>query len=172
MTSVSCGMPHVVYAPIGVIRSSHVKAEDTPIQPVYARECVGRVEVFAEYADGLKDLEGFSHIILLYHLDRAGTPKLQVKPFMDHAWRGVFSTRHPRRPNPVGISVVALSSVDGTTLHISGVDVLDNTPLLDIKPYIPRFDQIEKPCGGWTESVPESHAIDARGKDCEKDDAQ
>ncbi|NLH41349.1 MAG: tRNA (N6-threonylcarbamoyladenosine(37)-N6)-methyltransferase TrmO [Planctomycetes bacterium] len=152
------GETPVTYVPIGVIRSNHLAAEKTPIQPTYARDCPGRAEIRPEYAEGLKDLNGFSHLILLYHFHRAGKPQLTVVPFTDDAPRGVFSTRHPRRPNPIGLSVVRLVRIEGTILHLLDVDILDGTPLLDIKPYVPRFDGVEAPKGGWTETVDEATA--------------
>lgn len=153
----------VSYTPIGVIRSEHVIPEKTPVQPVYAKGCLGRAEVRSEYAEGLKDLEGFSHIILLYHLHQAGDARLIVLPFTDDSPRGVFSTRHPQRPNPIGLSVVRLIRVEGTTLNLEDVDILDGTPLLDIKPYVPRFDDVDDPCGGWTERV-EDEVARQRGR--------
>lgn len=148
----------VTYTPIGIIRSEHHRPEETPIQPVYARGCPGRAEVRPEYAEGLKDLDGFSHVVLLYHFNHAGTPELTVVPFLDDSARGVFATRHPRRPNPIGSSVVRLLRVEGTTLYLEDVDTLDGTPLLDIKPYVPRFDDVENSRGGWTQAVDEETA--------------
>jgi tRNA-Thr(GGU) m(6)t(6)A37 methyltransferase TsaA len=148
----------VTYAPIGLIRSDHRDAERTPIQPVYAHRCPGRAEILPRYAEGLKDLDGFSHVILIYHMHRAGQPLLVVKPFLDDVPRGVFATRHPRRPNPVGISVVRLVRIEGAVLRLEDVDILDGTPLLDIKPYVPRFDQVENAGGGWTGGVDEETA--------------
>ncbi len=148
----------VTYRPIGVIRSEHHTAEETPIQPAYARGCPGWAEVGPEYAEGLRDVDGFSHLILLYHFHRAGGPQLTVVPFTDDAARGVFSTRHPRRPNPIGLSVVRLLRIEGTTLYLEDVDILDGTPLLDIKPYVPRFDRVEQPRGGWTQRIDEETA--------------
>ena len=148
----------VTYTPIGVVRSEHTQPEATPIQPVFAEGCRGRAEVLPKYVDALKDLDGFSHIILLVHFDRAGGPQLTVKPFMDDEPRGLFSTRHPSRPNPIGFSVVRLVRIEGTTLHLEGVDILDGTPLLDIKPYVPRFDGAEARAGGWTEKVDDETA--------------
>ncbi len=151
-------MTAATYVPIGVIRSGHHMPQKTPIQPTYARDCPGRAEIRPEYAEGLKDLDGFTHLILLYHFHRAGEPQLTVVPFTDDVPRGVFSTRHPQRPNPIGLSVVRLVRIEGTVLHLLDVDILDGTPLLDIKPYIPRFDGVEAAKGGWTEAIDEATA--------------
>jgi len=158
MSESSQALPPVTYTPIGVIRSIHQVAEETPIQPVYAPGCSGRAEILPEYAEGLRDLEGFSHLILLYHFHRAGPAQLIVQPFTDDKPRGLFSTRHPRRPNPIGLSVVRLVQIEGTTLHLDDVDILDGTPLLDIKPYVRRFDGVADPRSGWTETVDEKTA--------------
>ena len=109
------------------------------------------MEVYEEYAPGLKDLDGFSHIFLLYHFHRSGDWKPEVVPFMDDQPRGVFATRAPSRPNPVGISLVQLVGVEGCTLQVLDVDMLDGTPLLDIKPYLPEFDSREVTARGWLE---------------------
>lgn len=151
-------LPPVTYTPIGVIHSVHLVAEETPIQPVYARGLLGQAEIRPEYAEGLKDLDGFSHLILLYHFHQAGSVQLTVQPFTDDKPRGLFSTRHPRRPNPIGLSVVRLLRIEGTTLELEDVDILDGTPLLDIKPFVPRFDMTTDPRGGWTETVDEETA--------------
>ncbi|MBN1362150.1 MAG: tRNA (N6-threonylcarbamoyladenosine(37)-N6)-methyltransferase TrmO [Sedimentisphaerales bacterium] len=148
----------VTYRPIGVIRSEHEAAERTPIQPVYARGVSGRAEILPEYIEGLRDLGGFSHLILLYHFHRAGPAQLIVQPFTDDKPRGLFSTRHPQRPNPIGLSVVRLLRIEGGTLHLEDVDILDGTPLLDIKPYILRFDGAAEPRSGWTETIDEDTA--------------
>lgn len=144
--------------PIGVIRSEHRQAALTPIQPVFARSCRGKVVVDSAYGMGLMGLEGFSHLILLYQLDRADEVRLQVTPYMGDQPVGVFATRHPCRPNRIGLSIVALERVDGLVLHCRGVDILDGTPLLDIKPYVPRFDQVEAGRGGWTDGVDDATA--------------
>jgi len=146
------------YSPIGVIHSEHVAAEKTPIQPVYAVGCKGWAEVFPEFADGLRDLDGFSHIYLIYHFHRAGGAKLAVKPFLQDEERGVFATRAPCRPNPIGLSIVELVRREGNILHLDGVDILDGTPLLDIKPYVARFDRVESPRSGWQDDVDEATA--------------
>jgi tRNA-Thr(GGU) m(6)t(6)A37 methyltransferase TsaA len=153
----------IVYRPIGVIRSEHTKPGDTPIQPAYAKGCRGRAEVFAEYADGLRDLEGFSHVYLIYHLHRADPAKLIVKPFLQDVERGVFATRVPCRPNPIGLSVVELVRREGNILCLDGVDILDGTPLLDIKPYTAKFDRIETTRNGWQDEV-DAETARRRGK--------
>lgn len=149
--------------PIGVIHSEHTVPEKTPIQPIYAPECKGTVDVFPEYAEGLKDLETFSHIYLIYHLDRANEVRLQTKPFLKDTEHGIFATRAPWRPNPIGLSIVRLIRREGTVLHIEGADILDGTPLLDIKPYTTRFDCIQTDRNGWHDDVSEADA-QQRGK--------
>jgi tRNA (adenine37-N6)-methyltransferase len=148
----------VGFAPIGVIRSEHQQPGQTPIQPVYAVGCRGRVELRPEFAAGLEDLTGFSHVYLIYHLHRAGAARLRVKPFLQDVERGVFATRAPNRPNPIGLSLVRLLGREGAILHVEGIDVLDGTPLLDLKPYSPRYDAVENAPGGWTEEVDEQTA--------------
>lgn len=143
----------VEFTPIGVVRSEHICAERTPIQPVFARKCEGRIEVFPEFVEGLRDLDGFSHIHLIYHLDRADPPKLIVKPFLQDTERGIFATRYPARPNPIGLSVVELLRVEGHILHFRGADILDGSPLLDIKPFTAKFDHIESTSNGWYDEV-------------------
>jgi tRNA (adenine37-N6)-methyltransferase len=154
---------NVIYRPIGVIRSEHTRAEDTPIQPVFAAGCRGRAEIFPEFEAGLRDLEGFSHIYLLYHLHGAGPARLIVKPFLQDIEHGVFATRSPCRPNPIGLSIVTLERREGNVLYLDGVDVLDGTPLLDIKPYTARFDHIATLRNGWQDEVDDETARQ-RGK--------
>jgi tRNA-Thr(GGU) m(6)t(6)A37 methyltransferase TsaA len=120
-----------------------------PIQPSGAREINGEIILDPKYEEGLRDLDGFSHIILLYHFHLSNGYRLTVKPFLDTVNRGLFSTRAPRRPNPIGLSIVRLVRIDGPTLHVQGVDVLDGTPLLDIKPWVPAFDGRENARAGW-----------------------
>lgn len=143
----------VCYKPIGVIRSEHTESDKTPIQPVYAGGCRGTAEILPEFAEGLRDLEGFSHIYLLYHLDRANPAKLMVKPFLQDAEHGIFATRAPCRPNPIGLSIVKLIRRSGNILHLDNLDVLDNTPLLDIKPYTAKFDRVASTRNGWQDAV-------------------
>jgi tRNA (adenine37-N6)-methyltransferase len=139
------------YTPIGIVHSPFSALEGMPIQPAGAAGIKGTVEVFPEYQDGLKDLEGFSHIILLYHFHRSTDFKLQVVPFLDSELRGVFATRAPKRPNPIGLSVVKLRETEDNILHIENVDILDGTPLLDVKPYVPEFDEQTSVRTGWLE---------------------
>ena len=141
----------ISYRPIGVIHSPFTDIEGMPIQPTGAPGIRGTVEVFPEFAEGLKDLEGFSHIILLYHFHRVQGAKLVATPFMDSQPHGVFATRAPKRPNPIGLSIVRLLSIEKNVLHIENVDILDGTPLLDIKPYVPEFDQPRVDRVGWLE---------------------
>ena len=139
------------FTPIGVIHSPYKKKEQCPIQPLYASEAEGRVEVFEQYAEGLKDIESFSHIYLLYFFDRGGEVRLVRATFLDDQPHGIFACRHPGRPNGIGISIVKLVRRDGNVLVVKGIDILDGTPLLDIKPYIPRFDAIESASNGWVQ---------------------
>lgn len=153
----------IIYRPIGVIHSEHTISEKTPIQPVYARGCKGQVKVFEEFASGLSDVEGFSHIYLLYHFHQAPPAKLLVKPFLQDMERGVFATRAPCRPNAIGLSIVKLLGRKGNILHVEDVDILDGTPLLDIKPYTEKFDRFDVQRSGWQDDV-DDHTAQKRGK--------
>lgn len=139
--------------PIGVIHSPFKELEGMPIQPAGARGVKGTVEVFEEYRAGLKDLEGFSHIVLLYLFHRSQGFNLHVVPYLDTEIRGVFATRAPRRPNAIGLSVVQLNMIKNGMLQIQNVDISDGTPLLDIKPYVPEFDAQSKVRTGWLENA-------------------
>jgi tRNA-Thr(GGU) m(6)t(6)A37 methyltransferase TsaA len=136
-----------------VIRSPHTTSQETPIQPVFAEGIPGRVELLDEYEAGLEGIEGFSHVYLIYHFDRAGEPRLSVVPYLSDTERGVFATRSPHRPNRLGMSLVRLVRREGRTLHVEDVDVLDGTPLIDIKPYVGRFDSREEVRSGWQDDV-------------------
>jgi tRNA (adenine37-N6)-methyltransferase len=140
---------NISYKPIGIIHSPFSAIDGMPIQPAGAKGIKGTVEVFPEYKGGLKDLEGFSHIILLYHFHLSRGYKLRVIPFMDSKLRGIFATRAPKRPNPIGLSVVKLQGIEGRILYIENVDIIDNTPLLDVKPYVPEFDKLTSARIGW-----------------------
>jgi tRNA-Thr(GGU) m(6)t(6)A37 methyltransferase TsaA len=135
--------------PIGIIHTPYHYKDDCPIQPAYSATSIGTVELFKQYQDGLKDIESFSHIYLLYHLDRAGDIQLIRPTFLDDQPHGIYASRHPCRPNGIGLSIVKLIKRDKNILEIAGVDMLDGTPLLDIKPYIPRFDLVPDATEGW-----------------------
>jgi tRNA-Thr(GGU) m(6)t(6)A37 methyltransferase TsaA len=145
----------ICYQPVGVVRSPFTDLGGMPLQSVAAREVRGRIEIHPEFAPGLKDVDGFSHLHIVTHLHRGAPGGLAVVPFLDHTVRGVFATRSPRHPNPIGLSVVRLLSVTGATLDIAGVDLLDGTPVLDIKPYVPEFDSLAAERTGWLQGVAE-----------------
>ena len=142
-------METVSYRPIGVIHSPFKIAKGMPIQPVAAEGVEGTVEIEPMYAAGLRDVEGFSYIILIYHFHLSEGCSLVVKPFLDDEVHGVFATRAPSRPNAIGMSVVRLLGVEGHLIHVADVDILDGTPLLDIKPYVPEFDVRRADRIGW-----------------------
>ena len=139
--------------PIGVVHSPFMRREGTPIQGAFAPDARGKVEIFEQYAEGLADLDGFSHIWLLYHFHQSTEYKMRVVPFMDVRERGLFSTRAPRRPNPIGLSLVRLLSVEGNVLHIAEIDIVHGTPVLDIKPYSPQMDGRPDARCGWMDEV-------------------
>ncbi|MFW6113005.1 MAG: tRNA (N6-threonylcarbamoyladenosine(37)-N6)-methyltransferase TrmO [Thermodesulfobacteriota bacterium] len=144
-------MPDIIFRPIGTISTPFKEPRGTPIQPRAARGAPGTVQVFPEYREGLQDLEGFSHIFLIYHFHLSRDFTLKVKPFLDDEMRGVFATRAPSRPNPIGVSLVRLEGVQGDRLEVLDVDMVDGTPLLDIKPYVPQFDYGPEARIGWIE---------------------
>ncbi len=138
--------------PIGTIYSPFHTIEDMPIQPKGAASVEGHILLNEKFTDGLKDLEGFSHIYLLYSFHKAVRTELVVKPFMDNVLRGVFSTRSPLRPNHIGLSIVRLKKIEKNKLIIQGIDILNQTPLLDIKPYIREFDRVTQSRSGWMQA--------------------
>jgi tRNA-Thr(GGU) m(6)t(6)A37 methyltransferase TsaA len=140
---------------IGVISSPFKTKDDCPIQGVVSASAEGRIEVFPQYGEGLDTIEGFTHLYLFYIFDRAGEVILSRETFLDDEKHGVFASRHPCRPNSIGISIVKLEGREGNTLLVSGIDVLDQTPLIDIKPYVPRFDYFEDAGNGWVEGMPD-----------------
>jgi tRNA-Thr(GGU) m(6)t(6)A37 methyltransferase TsaA len=152
----------VTYRPIGTIRSPFQDTAHMPIQPTNDASRPGRVEIDAPFVEGLKDLDGFSHVILLYHLHAARGPELTVTPFLDTVPRGVFATRAPTRPNPIGLSIVELLRIEGHVLHVDHLDVLDGTPLLDLKPYVPEFDHRPECRIGWLEGKERERLSDGR----------
>ena len=145
-------MSALILKTIGMVHSPFREAAGTPIQSAMAQGVEGSVEVLPEFVPGLRDLEGFERIWLLYWFDRATPTRLVVKPFLDQQEHGVFATRAPCRPNPIGLSCVRLFGVDGGRLRIMDVDILDGTPLVDIKPYAPQFDCFEANRGGWLQN--------------------
>ena len=150
----------ITYRPIGIIHSPFKEPKGTPIQPNAAKGIDGMVEVFPQYEEGLKDIEGFSHIVLIFHFHLSKAYSLEVKPYMDNKLHGLFATRAPARPNPIGLSVVRLTKVERNNLHIKDIDIVDGTPLLDIKPFIPEFSSEDIIKKGWLEKnirkLPES----------------
>ncbi len=142
-------MEPVLYRPIGVIRTPFTDVDGMPIQAVAALGVAGRIELDPAFAEGVADLDGFSHLVLLYHLHAMRSSRLTVTPFLDDRPHGIFATRSPARPNPIGLSTVRLVAVSGTELTIEDVDMLDGTPLLDIKPYVPAFDDRADARIGW-----------------------
>ncbi len=149
-------MDKIMYKPIGVVHSEFKKKEGIPIQPTGASKIKGRVEIFPEYTLGLKDLEGFSHIYLLYHFHLSRGYSLITRPFLDDEKHGVFATHAPRRPNAIGMSIVKLIGRKDNILDIENIDIIDGTPLLDIKPYVPSFVERKRQCVriGWLSNKP------------------
>ena len=139
--------------PIGIIHSPYKEIENMPIQSVGAKDVKGYIEIYSDYVPGLKDLNGFSHIYVIYKFHKNKDYSLLVKPFLDNTERGLFSTRAPKRPNQIGLSIFKIESIDNEKIYVSGVDVLDQTPLLDIKPYVSKFDAINDSKNGWLENV-------------------
>ncbi len=151
----------ICYNPIGIIHSKFTDIKTTPIQSIFST-AEGSLEIFPEYAAGLKDLEGFSHLILLYHFHSAGEMILVQRPFADlKSERGIFAIRHFCRPNPIGLSIVDLLEIQDNILHVRGMDVLDGTPLLDIKPYIFQFDNRINVRSGWADNCDFNGVVDA-----------
>jgi tRNA-Thr(GGU) m(6)t(6)A37 methyltransferase TsaA len=143
----------ITYQPIGIIHTPFKSLEGMPIQPAGAEAASGWIELDAHYQDGLQDLDGFSHLYLLYHFHQASPAKLIVTPFLDKQPHGVFATRAPARPNPIGMSLVELVRVEGCRIDIKHVDMLDGTPLLDIKPYVSEFEAAQNVRTGWVEAL-------------------
>jgi len=139
---------------IGIINSPFKTKSECPVQGCAASKAVGTIEIFKEYQEGLLSIDLFSHIYLFYIFDQAGEVQLSRKPFLDDTVHGLFATRHPCRPSGLGMSVVKLNSRKDNILHVSEIDVLDQTPVIDIKPYVPKFDWRENASNGWVASVP------------------
>jgi tRNA-Thr(GGU) m(6)t(6)A37 methyltransferase TsaA len=146
---------------IGIIHSPYKEQKGVPIQPVFSDGITAEIEVFSEFQEGLKDLDGFSHIILLYQFHKSKGYSLLCQPFLDTEERGLFSTRAPKRPNPIGLSVVELIKIEKNIITIGSPDVIDNTPLLDIKPYVDVFDAKTKVKNGWYDKAKNKQQIKA-----------
>lgn len=144
-------MEPLLINPIGIIHTPHTDVNNMPIQPVAAEGIKGYIELLPEYVAGLKDIEGFSHLTLLYKFHKITAFELVVVPFMDTEERGIFACKAPKRPNAIGLSTVRLLSVEGNILFIEQVDMLDGTPLIDIKPFYPRYDNRDNAQIGWLE---------------------
>jgi len=150
--------------PIGIIHTPYKKPKGMPIQGKFEKGVTGIVELFKEYQDGLKDIEGFSHIILVYYFNRSDDEKLLGKPFLEEQKHGIFAIRSPHRPNHIGVSIVKLEKVEKNIVNFSEVDILDGTPLLDIKPYVSHFDSRDEVKNGWIDRHFKSGGIPKRTK--------
>ena len=142
-------MKEIILKPIGIIHTPFKNPKGAPIQSARSNGAEGTIELNSDYVDGLKDLDGFSHITLIYYLHLSKGFELKVVPFLDNVKRGLFATRAPKRPNPIGLSTVELLRIENNILHIKNVDMVDGTPLLDIKPYVPEFDSHTQIRTGW-----------------------
>jgi len=142
-------MKKITMTPIGIIRSPYKKIRDMPIQGKFKPDVKAYIELKTEYAAGLKDLNGFSHAIIIYYFHRSQKVQLEAKPFLEDNKHGIFAIRSPHRPNHIGISIIKIESIDKNKLHFSEVDVLDGTPVLDIKPYVKHFDVRDNVISGW-----------------------
>lgn len=157
----------LTYTPIGVVHSPFKEPKNVPIQATASQGIAGTIEIYPQYVEGLKDLEGFSHIILLYHFHLIMGCSLIVKPFLDNKLHGVFATRSPARPNKIGLSVVHLIGIEYNTLHIEDIDIVEGTPLIDIKPYVPKFDDRKTAKIGWfTDKLGKLKEIKDDGRFC------
>ena len=154
-------MKNIELKPIGIIHTEFREKASIPIQPKFSKG-KGHIELNKEFVTGLKDLNGFSHIILIYYFHKSKGFNLIVKPFLDDNPKGVFATRAPKRPNPIGISIVKLDSIKDNIIHISNIDIIDKTPLLDIKPYVPDFDRIKATSGWLSGKIGKNHISDNR----------
>lgn len=159
----------IEFSSIGIIHSSFTTIEGMPLQPNSEHAKPGTIEIFPEFSNGLKDVSGFSHLILLYNFHQSKNFRLQVQPFLDSELRGVFATRAPARPNQIGLSVVEIEKIEGNIIYLKNLDMLDGTPLLDIKPFIPEFDAPVCSKKGWLESMLSQHSNTKTDNRFEKD---
>ena len=148
----------IICKPIGVIHCEHTDPHKTPIQPVFAEGFTGQAEIFHKYEKGLQDIEGFSHIMILYYFHKATTQRLTLKPFLENVEHGVFATCAPNRPNHIGLSIVRLVKREKNMLFLDDIDILDGSPILDIKPYVSRFNNCKDIRNGWQEIIDEQTA--------------
>ena len=149
-----------MHEPIGIIHTPFKEQASTPIQGIFAPDSKGEVEIFPQYIDGLKDVTGFSHLILIYHFHLAKGYSLSTKPFLDNESKGIFAIRHFKRPNYIGLSIVRLYAAKENILEIGEVDIVDGTPLLDIKPYVPDFDNRDDVKDGWYQQASNKNAYE------------
>ncbi len=156
-------MDKISFSPIGIIHTPYTEQDNTPIQGCFATASEGTVEIFPEFAAGLRNIEGFSHLFLIYHFHRADGFNLIAKPFLDKDEKGIFAIRYFARPNAIGLSVVRLLEVEGNRLRIGEVDMLDGTPLLDIKPYVAQFDVRQNTACGWYKTASEAASFTKKG---------
>jgi tRNA-Thr(GGU) m(6)t(6)A37 methyltransferase TsaA len=155
-------MEQILLEPIGVIYTPHEQIEGMPVQPAGAAGVTGKAVLKKEYAKGLTDLEGFSHVTLIYHFHRTEGYLLTLIPFMDTKPHGVFATRSPKRPNHIGISTVRILSIEGDAITFDGADMLNGTPLIDVKPYYPKYDSPADTKAGWLDTAAHVHCCDVR----------
>jgi tRNA-Thr(GGU) m(6)t(6)A37 methyltransferase TsaA len=153
----------IVFRSIGTIHSAHKELDKIPIQPVFANGIKGKVVLKPEFIDGILNLQAFSHIYLFYYFHMSQKTRLHVKPYLSDEEQGIFATRAPHRPNKLGMSLVRLASIEGDTLYIEDIDIVDGTPLIDIKPYIKRFDLRRSVRSGWHDEISED-TVSARGR--------
>ncbi|MCH1923590.1 tRNA (N6-threonylcarbamoyladenosine(37)-N6)-methyltransferase TrmO [Shewanella sp. C32] len=144
---------HIHYQSIGVVHSPFTQQAGTPVQPSHDNASQGMIEIAPQYLEALQDLAGFSHIWVLCHLHQARQPKLAVTPYLDDKPHGLFATRAPSRPNPIGMSLVRLQKIEANRLYVQELDLLDGTPVLDIKPFVSQFDNREHSQCGWFETA-------------------
>jgi len=159
----------ITIRPIGIVNTPYKEPKGMPIQGKFKRGVTGTARIFPEYKAGLKDIEGFSHVILIYHFNQSKEEKLTGKPFLEDTEHGIFAIRSPHRPNHIGFSIVKLKGVKGNAITFTEVDILDGTPLLDIKPYVKHFDSRDKVKNGWIDKhfksgkVPRRTQVEQRG---------
>jgi len=142
-------MDQITVQPIGIIHSLYTETKGIPIQGAFDDKTEAWIELRGEYADGLKDLDGFSHATLIYYFHRSRREEIEGRPFLERETHGIFAIRSPHRPNHIGLSVVKIKSIQDNLMHFTEVDVLDGTPLLDIKPYVKYFDSRDNVISGW-----------------------